>query len=52
MNLRGTLREFYTFGIYGRDFSLDGTGGSETLKITAILMVSGLTATFAKYVTV
>lgn len=38
----GNLGEFYTFGIYGRDFSLDSTDstdGAGILRMSSILIV-------------
>lgn len=43
INSLGTIREFYTFGIYGRDFSLDGTSGSSGfVRGSFVLIVAGL----------
>ncbi|XP_037050780.1 vanin-like protein 2 [Bradysia coprophila] len=49
MKSRGKIREFYTFGIYGRDFSLDGTNGSEIVKGSFFSIVVGLTVTAVEY---
>lgn len=46
----GTIREFYTFGLYGRDFSLDGTtGGTGLVKNSLILIVVAVIVATVKW---
>lgn len=46
----GKNREFYTFGLYGRDFSLDGTtGGTGLVKNSLILIVAAVIVATVKW---
>lgn len=38
----GPVREFYAFGIYGRDFNLDETDGAEIGKRSSMLLIGAL----------
>ncbi|KAJ6649866.1 Vanin-like protein 2 [Pseudolycoriella hygida] len=40
----GRIREFYSFGIYGRDFNLDATGGTKGKQVCYILMACTIIA--------
>lgn len=47
MQSANTLRNFYTFGIYGRDFTLDSVGASSSLQISVLLTAAvAVIATF------